>query len=263
MRTPWLLLVPACLACAVASYSRAEEPKTSIEAVLAKWEMASQDCRTLDARLTVFQYDVFTGDQPTVYRGRFYYEAPNIGRYEIRGADGTPGWSGLSEAIIWMGDETLWIDGRRATCQRFSTAKLRASLAESDASPPRGLLGTFFAAIRQAAQTMQGPKHLVPLLIDVRAAEVRHRFDVSVEEGGAQILLKAVPKRESDQTLYREIGIILDATTHMPRAIRLVSPDNSSRTVYVLHEQKVNQRPSDRDALIAPDLSGLHVIEGP
>ena len=70
----------------VGSPGNAKEPLPAVDSVLAKWEEASRKCKTLDAKLTVFRYDGIFGDgrQPTITQGRFYYEAPNLGRYEIR-----------------------------------------------------------------------------------------------------------------------------------------------------------------------------------
>ena len=93
----------------------AKASKPTVDSVLAKWEAASQMCKTLDAKLTVWKYDgVFGNGQPEVSYGRFYYEAPNQGRYEIwTGPEGkTNDWSTTSVAFIWNGKETLQIDGR-------------------------------------------------------------------------------------------------------------------------------------------------------
>ena len=70
------------------STTAAGEPLPSIESVLAKWEEASQKCRILDAELAVFEYDGLTRGPPKISRGRLYYEAPNIGRFEIADEDG-------------------------------------------------------------------------------------------------------------------------------------------------------------------------------
>ena len=116
MKISHLVLVPGLiLAWLVSSLGNAKEPDPTVDSVLAKWEEASQKCKTLDAKLTVFRYDgVFGNGQPTITQGRFYYEAPNLGRYEIRktAKGATNDWSNIAEAIIWTGKETLWIDGR-------------------------------------------------------------------------------------------------------------------------------------------------------
>jgi hypothetical protein len=53
--------------------------------------------------------------------------------------------------------------------------------------------------------------------------------------------------------------VILNTNTYLTSAIQVTTPNGIDRTVFVLHDQKVNQRPADRDQLINPDLSGLRV----
>ena len=120
-----------------------EASKPTVDSVLAKWEAASQACKTLDAKLIVWAYDnVFDNGQPTIKYGRFYYEAPNQGRYEVRTnpAGITNDRSNISEAIIWTDKETLRIDGSRRRCD-----------ASRERNPPEDLTLTqtfFFAGNR-------------------------------------------------------------------------------------------------------------------
>ena len=137
MKIPHRVLVPGLiLAWLISSLGKAKEPDPTVDSVLAKWEEASQKVKTLDAKLTVWRYDqVFDRDhQPTITQGRFYYEAPNLGRYEIRktAKGATNDWSSISEAIIWTGKETLWIEGDTHLCRQCSTAKLQSMLSEPE-----------------------------------------------------------------------------------------------------------------------------------
>ena len=123
MKTFHRVLVPGLVVTwLVTSLGNAKEPERSVDSVLAKWDEAARKCKTLDAKLTVYYYDrVFGGDQPKITHGRFYYEAPNLGRYEIRETtkDTTNDWSSLSEAVIWTGNETLCIDGSTRRCTTY------------------------------------------------------------------------------------------------------------------------------------------------
>jgi hypothetical protein len=53
--------------------------------------------------------------------------------------------------------------------------------------------------------------------------------------------------------------VILNARTYISVATQEVSPSGRDRMVIELNDPKINQRPSDRDRLLAPDLSGLDV----
>ena len=131
--------------------------------------------------------------------------------------------------------------------------------------PERENYGWFFGIFanigRQLALILQGPQQCCLLLVAVCAAEVRERFDVTIDKSGEDIRLKAIPKRPADKTRFREIDVILSRKTYMAVATQVVSPSGRERVVHQLSEPEVNQRPSDRDQLIAPDLSGLYVTE--
>jgi hypothetical protein len=193
----------------------------------------------------------------------FYYEAPNIGRYEIRkaAAGATNDWSSLAEVIIWTGNETLWIDGNTLRCQKFSTEKLRSVVNQPERKNEGWFFGIFANIGRHIALVLQGPQECCLLLVVIRAAEVRERFDVTVEKSSEDIRLKAIPKRQADKECFREIDVILSTKTYMAVATQVVSPNGRERVVHQLSDPKVNQRPRDRDQLVAPDLSRPHITE--
>ena len=95
------------LAWLVGSLGNAKGTGSTVDSVLAKWEEASQKCKTLDAKLTVWRYDdVFDRDhQPTITQGRFYYKAPNLGRYEIRKKPRAPRTTGRAFQMPSFGRE--------------------------------------------------------------------------------------------------------------------------------------------------------------
>jgi outer membrane lipoprotein-sorting protein len=253
-RLPLGLVLVVVLVRLEGSVSLAAEPLPSVDSVLAKWEAVSQKCRILDAKLAVFRYGVFGNpDNLTDFSwGRFYYEAPNIARCEYRSHTTPPG---RLEILIWNGKETLQFDERNLAYDRFSLAwfkKLR-----DDGSQGKGAFGWF----SRFYFPLESPQQCLPLLIDSHAVNVRERFDVTIERGGAEILLKAIPKREIDKACYREIGVIVDAKTYLTSAIQIIDPNGEGRRVFQLMNQKVNQRPNDRDQLIEPDLSKFKVID--
>jgi hypothetical protein len=244
----------------------AEEAAGDLDSVLAKWEEASQKCQSLDANLTVYRYDDVFRDRTTTMQGRFYYEAPNKGRYEIRRGDPAKpnDWSEVSEVTIWTGDEVLWIDGNQRTCRRLSLAQLpkldELPIAAGGGSTSSGLFGFAARMISFVYRRMLAPKDFLPLTIDILAAEVRERFSVTIARvDGVEIELRALPKRSPDTADYCEIDVILNAKTYMTYAVQTILPGGRERLVCVLNDQKVNHRPADRDQLLNPDLSGLRV----
>ena len=250
LAVPWL----ACSLC------DAGEPGPFVDSVLSKWEDASLKCKTLDAKLTIYQYDnVFDGNQPVITYGRFYYEAPNLGRYEIGKSPkrATNDWSSVSEAVIWTGKDMLWIEGDTRRCRKFSAATLQSFLSQ----PRDNRLGWLPEFARGFAWRFQGPKQFYPLLIGISASEIRERFHVTLKKGGEDIFVGALPKRSADAARYSSIDVILSVQTYMTVATQTTSPDGRQRTVIELSDTMINQRPNDRDQLLAPDLAGLHVTD--
>jgi hypothetical protein len=244
------------------------EAVPTVESVLAKWEEASNKCQSLDAELTVFHYDSlkFGGERSTVERGRFYYEAPNIGYLRIgdSAAERTARGPLPSELIVWNGKETLHIDGSNRTCTRYAAEDLRMPsdppVVESPSCPTLSepfrvwFLGLFWL--------LERPQNRLPLAVDIHAVDVRERFEVAIERSDKEeIELKATPKLRPEKSLYREVRVIVRTNTYSTYAIQVTSANGMYRAVFVLDAQKVNQRPADRDQLLSPDLSGLRVTD--
>ncbi len=243
----------------------------AIDSVLAKWEAASQKCRSLDAKVTRVRYAhvLGQGDRAVVARGRFYYEAPNMGYFEI-GEEGGGKPNDL-ERVVWKGDKTLWLNEDRRTCLKVSVAKLGELLkppiapAATGDTPSgsfaffRGICEQLSRALSYWYEALHDPRELLPLVIDIHSAEVRERYSLTIDLSREEIMLKAIPKTSSGRARYHEIDVILNRKTSMTHAIQLVMPDSQERIVFILDEQMVNQRPSDRDRLLNPDLSGFRV----
>ena len=168
--------------------------------MLAKWEAASDKCKTLDRKVTEFRYDAIflSPNHPTVRHGSPLYEAPNSGQLQFQSEHGS-GWQGMSEAIVWNGEETLVIDGQGWACQKISWKNWKSGKGDSDDA--LGLLAAFFRGLERPLM------NYLPLAVDIHAAENRDRFALSLEDHGEQILIKAVPKKQVDGGfLFRDPG---------------------------------------------------------
>jgi hypothetical protein len=260
-----------------AARSLASESRTSLNAVLAKWESASQKCKSLDAKLTIWHYDgVFHDDKPTIEHGRFYYESPGIGRLQIgnTGDEKADDWNGLSEVIVWNGDSTLTIDPRSLICVQYSKAAMHAALDAAEKNgdkPDGGWLGQLFSGFGVAlANHYISPQRCLPLVVDIRGDDLRARFDLTIDQRDGRPCITAVPNRKAERECYSKIEVLLDAKTNMTSAIQvfsikgphhardgLAAGTQSDRIVYELSSVKINQRPSDRDRLLDPDVSWI------
>ncbi len=260
--TSWLALATFLLFHAVVP-CLGDDGLPPAEVVLAKWEESSRKCQSLDANLTVFDYDPFNGTEPTKAYGRFYYEAPGIARYEVTEfsywADNSPTASAVT---IWKTDEVLTLSLDTRVCARWPGHKLQSYLTETHGTEDyeRSWFNWLFG--HSFFYRMQTPQRFLPLLVNIRATEVLADFNVIIERKDDDILIKATPKMSPSQCGYSEVAILLGPTDYLPRATQVVNPNGRDRVVHVLHDLKVNQRPHDRDKLLSPDLSAFRVIEG-
>ncbi len=244
-------VVSACLA----AHCFAAEAKPSLDTVLAKWEAATAKIKTLDARVYRWKYDSVFGSpnkEPPCEEGRFYYEVPNVGCWQIKSGK-RAAWNGLSEMMVWHEKDTLMFDGERRNCTKFvwpdSTTR--------DRQPMDGFWPAFAAVVR----ALQNPASALPLTIDVHAAEIRERYVLTFQDRGERYLIRAIPKKASAGASYSRIEILVDSKTYLTAAIENFSPDGKDRMVWMLADVKINERPADRDQLLSPDLHGLVVSE--
>ena len=99
-----------------------------------------------------------------------------------------------------------------------------------------------------------------PLVTNIRRTDLHERFSLTLErQDSYQIRLKATPRCQDDGADLCEIQVILNVKTYMTYATQRIAA-NKDRTISVMEEQKVNQRPTDRDAMMNPDLSGFRQL---
>jgi hypothetical protein len=261
MKTHWFFLLfglmPICLC---NSLCRAEEPVLTLDSVLEKWETASQECKILDAKLEFFRYDrVFSAEKPEMEYGRIYYESPTVSKIEIgkKPIDAAKDWSADEGTIIWNGAEGLRIDPKERTYVKMPLKNIQDAWDQ----PLDGFFAKMAHAFILAALPPPRPQTLWPLMVDVRAEEIKKDFEVSFERSGDDVLIAAVPKKDTQPRIFHaKIRVLLDSKTFRTKAVQYIN-DSWNYSSVVLYEQKYNEKPSDRDPLAVPDLSGFRTVE--
>ena len=234
----WLLVL------LFASDAQCAEAEMPLDTFLAKWEQASADCRTLDATITVFDYNpIFRGDEPEVGRGRFYFERPNTGRFEADSFD---------NVIVWQDQQSLLITPSTHTVERISLSDFNALGIE-----PKTMFARLLCRI---LIPLRSPQDLLPLVVDINSSQIEQRFDVVLARLTGDYLLTAVPKNKADKAMFQKIKVIVDRETLLTNAIQMVAPSGNSRRSIVFDEVRINETPVDRHALINPDLAGYKSI---
>jgi hypothetical protein len=262
MKSHWIfLLIGLISSCIGNAFCRGEEPDLTLDSVLEKWEKASQECKILDTKLTMFRYDRFVSVvKPKIEYGRFYYEYPTVGRIDIGKTPVTEAnnWPALQYSYLWNGKESLRIDPKKCVCEKVPIEKIQEYLE----NPPQGFLARMGYDIGLALSPPLRPQMLWPLMIDVRAEDIRKDFDVSFSRQNNELLITAIPKKNTPvQKSYSRIRVLLDSTTFRTIGVQYVYLGDKEVNSVALYEQKINEQPSDRDQLIEPDLSGFRVEE--
>jgi hypothetical protein len=225
---------------------------------LEKWEKASQECKILDARVKWYYYDSY-GGEPRIEFGRLYVESPNVARLDSGKAPilESNDWAAIDHSVVWNEAESLRIDPKEHQY-------VKAPIATIDETWNRSCDG-FFANLGRAFCLASLPpprlQRLYPLLVDVRADEVRKQFDLSLERQGDDILVDALPKKGSQPAaLHSRIRVLLDSKSFQTKGVQCID-DSQHYFSVVLYDAKINEKPSDRDQLLKPDLSAFRELD--
>ena len=214
----------------------------NVDSFLKKWESATQERKSLDARLQVLKYDyVFHDKQPISKEARLYYESPGTAYFENLADD---------NIFIWRENETLWITPSSKSYVKASLAELN-NLLENKATS--WFDPSYFVSV------LHRPQALLPFMLRIDADDVQNRFELSVEKADNGYLVIATPKLSTNQLPFREIHALVSPDTFLTEAIQLISSGGNHKDVYIIASQVKNQTPADRQHLLAPDLSNYRL----
>lgn len=216
--------------------------------LLITWEQKSSQITRLRGMFIRYVYDnVYSVEK--VARGMFWYQSPDRGRMDFRAIElpdppidrRKPGANG--EPFRIEADENQrWI----CTGKEIYIIHDDQKLYDYIEIPPQ----------QQGQNISRGP---LPFLFGMQAEEARNRYHLNLgeqnwpegrlvtrpdgkQEMDYQVHVIAYPKLEIDAREWRRAEVLLDGTTFLPRAIRLLDPTMNRETVYVfdLPRMKVN-----------------------
>lgn len=197
--------------------------------LLNAWGTSSAQIRELRGthRRQVFDH-VFQVEKGSV--GHFYYVSPDKGRIDLeptkpaanakskaKSKEGVPYALAADRAERWIctGKEVLTINDE---AREYEVFPLPADL--------------------QGQNIINGP---LPFLFGLKANEAEQRFDMELlDNGEATALILAKPLRADDQANYSEARILLNKTTFLPDAVRLLDPSGNRETRYWFDDLKPN-----------------------
>jgi TIGR03009 family protein len=202
-----------------------------LEKVLADWELHTARFKDMTGDIAVFKYDhTFEVEKRAI--GKFAYEAPDKGNYELKGIgadkdevskqigkDGTPYAIKSEQDQRWVcnGKKVIRINEKEKT---FEEAPI----------PPES----------QGQNIIEGP---LPFLFGMKAerAKRRYRDFKLVKKTETEIRLRVRSKEERDVGNWDTAVIIIDAKEFIPKAVKLTDA-TGAESVHVFKNVVINPK---------------------
>ena len=199
--------------------------------ILQDWEKKTQNYKKLSGGHRRFVYDsVFEVEKRS--DGDFYYEAPDKGRIDIKKVEIPAG--AKSQKLNPQGKPySLQSDiPEKWICDGKQIAQANDERKEFmiHSIPPQD----------QGINIMDGP---LPFLFGLPAQKALQRYDFTVlrQTDDRNVWLKVLPRRKQDAANWREAEVILDRSTYLPFAVKLINPAGTTETVYSFRDLKINE----------------------
>ncbi|MGE5192081.1 MAG: hypothetical protein ACM3U2_06220 [Deltaproteobacteria bacterium] len=231
---------------------RIEKLSPELEKVLKDWEFHTSQFKTMAGEFSRFKYDK-TFEVEKRAEGKFTYEAPDKGSYQLWGAKIEKGAvskkldKGGNPFALKPDDSDRWI------CNGKKVVKIddKEKTYEEVAIPPES----------QGQNIIDGP---LPFLFGMKAEKAKLRYKLELTKNdGSEIRLEVLPRRKEDAANWSKATVIIDAKTYKPRAVKLVDP-TGAESVHVFSKVVVNERKGffDKDPF-KPNLWGYKLVISP
>ncbi len=211
--------------------------------VLDRWAAATRGIDRAELRFVRFHYDgVYFIEQRC--RGRFRFQAPGAGCYELLPADEESeptskrkGPHGESYTVTtappvtyyWNDGELMLIHPKDRVLEVFDIPEELDSEIRTVGSWDRIWVG------------LADPQRLLPGVVDVHSRDFLDDFAWSLlNRTDERITLKGVPRTGDGSFEFSELQVILDACTYRTEATRVISPSGSTETVHVFNRADYN-----------------------
>ena len=198
--------------------------------ILDDWERHSSQIKSLHGKHTRFVYNkVFEIEKRS--NGVWYLETPDKGRIDLVGKP--PKKNEVSIKIGQYSGKPYRIESDRQEmwiCDGEEIVIANGDEKTYEIAPvPEHLRGT---------NIVNGP---LPFLFGMKAADAQKRFELELlNNGKTSAKIRIVPRLDSDKVNYEMAEIILDKTSYLPIAVKLLA--GSLETVYSFEILEVNNR---------------------
>ncbi len=234
-----------------------EEISPELEKILKNWELTTSQFKKMTGEFSRFKYDK-TFEVEWRAEGKFAYEAPDKGNYELRGIEPRKDKNGNLEESQKIGSDgkttyTLKADSpERWVCTGKEVIKIneKEKTYEKLAIPPDS----------QGENIMDGP---LPFLFGMKADQAKRRYRLTLDtkhKNATEIKLHVVPRLPKDSANWSKAKVIIDAKTFKPKAVQLLDP-TGAESVHVFKNIEVNSKPGFWEGdPFKPSLRGLKLV---
>ena len=234
-----------------------EDLSPELETILRNWELTTSKFNKMTGEFTRFRYDK-TFEVEFRASGKFAYEAPDRGNYELHGIEPGKDKDGRPEQSKKTGSDkrtpyTLKADApERWVCTGKEIIKIneKEKTYEKLSIPPDS----------QGENIMDGP---LPFLFGMKAekAKIRYQFVLKNNDKN-EIKLDVLPRLQKDAANWSKATVILEPVTFKPVAVKLLDPTGAESVhVFKVKDIKINPKQFFWEGdPFRPKLSGFRLV---
>ncbi|MDQ3331423.1 MAG: hypothetical protein M3552_12340, partial [Planctomycetota bacterium] len=216
----------------------AVDPK--LEAVLNDWFKKTGNIQKLQGQHRRWTFEpVFQVAKISI--GKFYYEAPDRGRIDLT-SENPPALAKLDVDPVKEGVQILQPGtnnvftvkedvGESWICDGTQIVRIDESQKTFEVVP--------IPPEHRGRNIMDGP---LPFLFGLPPEKAKQRYNMTLRASQQpnSIYLEVLPLQRNDASLWQKADVMLDATTYLPTAVRLLDNKGQGTTLYTFNDHEIN-----------------------
>lgn len=208
---------------------RIQKLSPELEQILRNWEQQTAKITKLQGDTRYREYDKTFSVE---YRGegRFAFEAPDRGNYELRPTKIAKGETSSVKTDDKQPYELKPKDAERWICTGAEILRIDETHKTYEVVP--------IPEERRGDRIIEAP---LPFLFGMKAEQAKQRYQIElVKETDQEIALKLRPNWSGDAANWSQATVVIQKTNYLPREVRLIAPGGTSMRIHSFENIKVN-----------------------
>ncbi|MFN9374927.1 MAG: hypothetical protein ACK6D3_23875 [Planctomycetaceae bacterium] len=208
---------------------RIQKLSPELEQILRNWEQQTAKITKLQGDTRYREYDKTFSVE---YRGegRFAFEAPDRGNYELRPAKISKGETSSVKTDDKQPYELKPKDAERWICTGAEILRIDETHKTYEVVP--------IPEERRGDRIIEAP---LPFLFGMKAEQAKQRYQIElVKDAEQEIVLKLRPNWSGDAANWSQATVVIQKTNYLPREVRLIAPGGTSMRIHSFENIKVN-----------------------